>query len=138
MTDVTHAGGIVYRREGDGIQYLVCQASGGREHWVLPKGHIEQEESAEHAAVREVREETGVRAEVQAPVGLCPIETKMETKQVLYYLMRSVGDEPTSEQREIFWCSFEEALEKLTFEDARLILGKANCMLDRLEERGTP
>ncbi len=134
MTDVTHAGGIVYRRAGGDIRYLVCQASGGREHWVLPKGHIEQGERAEHAAIREVQEETGVLAEVQTAVGSRRFETQQETKHVRYFLMRFVGEEPSPERREVMWCSFEDALERLSFEDARSALRQAHQMVDR----GTP
>lgn len=40
-----------------------------RDEWVFPKGHIEQDESPEEAAIREVREETGLRIRILGPIG---------------------------------------------------------------------
>jgi 8-oxo-dGTP pyrophosphatase MutT (NUDIX family) len=57
------AGGLVV--EGDRI--LLISTQGGR-RWQLPKGHIEEGETAEQAALREVREETGVTGQVMAPL----------------------------------------------------------------------
>ena len=45
----THAGGVVIRREGVNIQYLVVQTKKEPREWVLPKGHIEGGESMEQA-----------------------------------------------------------------------------------------
>jgi len=53
------AGGVVFRRaEGDRIEILMIQDRLGR--WTIPKGHVEEGESLEQTAVREVAEETGL------------------------------------------------------------------------------
>jgi 8-oxo-dGTP pyrophosphatase MutT (NUDIX family) len=57
------AGGVVVRREETGLEVAVIQPQGKPEgHWVLPKGALDAGESSEQAALREVREETGLDA----------------------------------------------------------------------------
>ena len=52
------AGGVVFRRVGERIEILMIQDRLGR--WTIPKGHVEEGESLEQTAVREVAEETGL------------------------------------------------------------------------------
>ena len=54
----TSAGGVVFRREPDGIRFLLIRDP--YENWGLPKGHVEGEETPVEAALREVAEETGL------------------------------------------------------------------------------
>lgn len=65
------AGGVVYRRAGDVIEVALAahRTRRGELAWGLPKGEIEPDETAEQAAVREVREETGLEAEIEASLG---------------------------------------------------------------------
>lgn len=58
--------------------------------WVFPKGWIDPGETPEQAATREVREETGVRAEVVEFLATVPYEMSGETRPVAYYLMRVI------------------------------------------------
>ena len=74
MFDYTHAGGIAYRVVEGLPQYLIVTAKKNPEHWVLPKGHIEPGETPEAAAIREVREETGVEAKITGLVGAVEFE----------------------------------------------------------------
>ncbi len=93
------AGGLLVR----GPEVLLISLAGG-ERWQLPKGHVEPGESEEQAAVREVREETGVTGR--------PLERLPEIeywfvqagqrvhKQVDYFLLEyERGSEPTSTPR---------------------------------------
>lgn len=58
--------------------------------WVFPKGWIDPGETPQEAALREVREETGLRAEIVSEVGQAGYEAEGEYRDVIYYLMRVV------------------------------------------------
>lgn len=93
MPIVKAAGGLVENQRGD---ILVITRKGWRD---LPKGHIDESESAEEAALREVQEETGLQeAEIVAP--LCTTRHfhraygRWEAKQTEWFLMFAPGEEP--------------------------------------------
>lgn len=101
MPIVRAAGGVVENGNGD---VLFMTRKGWRD---LPKGHIEEGETPEQAAVREVQEETGLQ-EVEIATPLCPTYHfhraygRWEIKQTDWYLMYSPGENPelTPEQGE--------------------------------------
>src|SRR3977135_1784338 len=65
----TSAGGVVFRREGADTRYLIIRDS--YENWGFPKGHLQEGEPPERAAVREVGEETGLAAlELRSPIAV--------------------------------------------------------------------
>jgi ADP-ribose pyrophosphatase YjhB (NUDIX family) len=88
----THAGGIVFRKRGSQIEYLLLESSRDPRKWVLPKGHIEQGEDPGETAVREVHEETGVWGRIIAPVPNCSSywADGREVK-VQFFLMKYAG-----------------------------------------------
>ncbi len=63
MKRVFSAGGVVIL----GNSVLMLQKING--DWVLPKGKIEKNETAEEAAMREVREEAGIKTKLMSPIG---------------------------------------------------------------------
>lgn len=65
------SGGVIYRHASEGFEVALTQTSRGP-IWCLPKGRVEREESLEEAALREVREETGLRGLIERK--LRPIE----------------------------------------------------------------
>jgi 8-oxo-dGTP pyrophosphatase MutT (NUDIX family) len=125
----THAGGIVFRRRGGMIDYLLVRPSDNADEWVLPKGHIEQGEDPADAALREVREETGVVARL---VGLAADNirflSKGEEVAVWFYLMEFLNETRPVENRGKEWVSFEEAVQRVKYEETRAAIRTAEHM----------
>ena len=130
MPDFSHAGGVVVRTDAGRPRFLLVQASRNPDHWVLPKGHIDPGESAEEAAVREVREETGVVAEIVCELGVDSYSLPHEDVRALYYLMRSTGEVPADEDRALRWLEFGDALSTLSFEGSRNLVEQAATKLE--------
>jgi 8-oxo-dGTP pyrophosphatase MutT (NUDIX family) len=118
----THAGGAVYRERGERVEYLLVQARKAKDHWVLPKGHIEEEESPQQAAVREVHEETNVWARVEKNLGITSFTRKGETQEVQFYLMHAATKAKRREGRHYVWLPLEEAITRATHSESRDVL----------------
>lgn len=106
--------------------------------WGLPKGHVEPGEDAASAALREVREETGLQGEIMEPLGsitywvAVPGERARFFKRVHFFLMRYVaGDTADHEQDvdEAAWVPWDEARARLTYPSERRMLRKAQRYL---------
>src|SRR3954466_13974423 len=69
MKRVRQAGGIVVRRERNGLWVLLVRAKRDPTLWIFPKGHIERGVSAADAALRETRAEAGIVGDLVRPVG---------------------------------------------------------------------
>jgi 8-oxo-dGTP pyrophosphatase MutT (NUDIX family) len=139
------AGGVVVwlGTHGRGPLYLLIQDSYG--NWGFPKGHVEPGEAAAEAAIREVREETGLRS--LKLIG--PIETidwwfrfrgRLVHKVCDFFLME-LGAEDSLETRPqeaegitaCEWESFEEARQRLSYANARNVLIRAHAMVTKAE-----
>src|SRR5688572_17468243 len=118
----SHAGGVVVRRHDDDVQIMLVTAKNRPDHWVLPKGHIDDGETPESAAVREVEEECGVVGKILAKAGDSSFETKGEKVTVAFYVIEYRSSVPTDEGRQLRWCGPDEAVELVSFEDSRNIL----------------
>jgi 8-oxo-dGTP pyrophosphatase MutT (NUDIX family) len=132
-TRPSRAGGVVYRQnhKHSEIEYLIVQAKDDPNDWVLPKGHIEQDESAEAAAVREVSEETGFLADIEARLGTTSFRLGKEHVEVQFYLMVFTGDrcEP-QEVRRTEWLRIKEAVKLITHKESREMLLRAQLRLN--------
>lgn len=126
------AGGIVFDDKG---QVLVTQHSQNK-HWSFPKGLIDPGQTTEQAAIREVREEGGVEAEILDKVGYSKyvyvLDGEKIFKVVTYFLMKyksgSIEDHDW-EVEEAGWYEIEEALKQLTFSQDKELLKKALTLL---------
>lgn len=107
------------RAASDGPLFLVVRSSKHREHWVLPKGHIEAGEALGQTAVREVREEAGVIAEIVEYLGASEYTTPDERCAVAFFAMRFLGTAPAAEDRAVDWLTADDAVARLSFEDAK-------------------
>jgi 8-oxo-dGTP pyrophosphatase MutT (NUDIX family) len=136
MTKYTHAGGIVYRIENDEIKYLIITAKKKSADWVLPKGHIEykKDKSLMETAKREVKEETGIKADVLKPVGSIKFLMDEEIVNTKFFLMKYSKEtkKRKSENRQQEWFLFNEALDRLTFPDTKKLIKAANKIIKRL------
>lgn len=127
------AGGIIFRRSGAGptdVEILLIADSKGR--WTIPKGHIEEGETARGAAEREIREETGLQEmEVLDFLGKINFRYRRSSSLVLMtteiFLVRAIGKsesvKPEKWMTSLAWLSAQDALEKIEYEDiGKLIL----------------
>jgi 8-oxo-dGTP pyrophosphatase MutT (NUDIX family) len=120
----THAGSVVFQQSGNQTSYLVISSSNGSDQ-VLPKGHIEPNETAENAALRELREEAGITGEIVAKLTEQHFKVLDEIIFVQYFLIRKLGNIEEKENRSIQWLDEKNALKLLSFEEARAVLKKA-------------
>ena len=127
----THAGGIVYRVHQGVPQFLVITARRQPSEWVYPKGHIDPGETAEAAAVREVVEESGVIAGIVELIDDVRIVAGAAEQRILCFLMEMLEDGVPGEGRRSQWLPFEEALQQLSFENARASLARAREAIER-------
>ena len=132
MADFTHAGGIVFRYDGENPRYLIINAKKNPHHWVLPKGHIDPGETSAEAALLEVKEETGVKARIVKPIGVSQIQAASPSILVLFFLMEYLGEIGKSEDRQKRWCSFDEGMSLLSFQNARNLLFKAHKIVKEI------
>lgn len=138
-SSLTHAGGVVHRGDGSARQFLLVSSRRNAGHWVLPKGHIDPGETPEKAAVREVEEETGVRAEIEAPLKDVAVDLPHERQRIRYYRMRAVGEGRALEARTVAWLDAERAIERATFAEVKALVRDASDALDRdTETPGAP
>jgi len=128
------AGGLVVR---GGEVLLIATAGGAR--WQLPKGRLEEGETPRDAAVREVREETGVTGNVVAPLPgidywFAEGARKRIRKHVDYFLLDYVsGSEVDFDAREVStarWFPWEEALARLTHANERRVVASARRLVE--------
>jgi 8-oxo-dGTP diphosphatase len=117
---VRAAGGIVRR---DGEVLLVHRPK--YDDWTFPKGKVDEGESDEDAALREVEEETGLRCSIGAELASSSYtDSRGRPKVVRYWLMRPEGGrfEPTREVDEIAWLTLRTAERRLSYERDRELL----------------
>lgn len=115
----------------------------GRMLWSLPKGHIEQGETAEQTAIREVAEETGIQGKVLAALGSIDYwfvtEGRRVHKTVHHYLLRFSGGELCDEDvevTEVAWVPLHELPSRLAYADERRLAVVADELIDTLQEHG--
>ena len=134
------AGGVVFRRIGSQVEVALISV-GEKNRWQLPKGLVDAGESAEAAAVREAREETGINTELVAPLDKIVYwyystnrgQRVRFHKFVYFYLLRCLsGDvrDHDTEVNEARWVGIDEAAAMLAFAGERKVIERAREMIE--------
>lgn len=139
--DETSAGGLVVRRDSDEVTVALIARYDRRRRlvWSLPKGHVEQGETVEQAALREVKEETGLTASIVAPLGIIDfwfaVEDRRIHKTVHHFLMRydsGMLSDDDLEVVDVAWVGLDEVSSRLAYRDERRLVAKARGMLGEI------
>jgi 8-oxo-dGTP pyrophosphatase MutT (NUDIX family) len=137
------AGGVAFRSRKTEIEIAIVAVKPSL-RWQLPKGLIDEGETAEQAALREVGEEAGIE---------CELSEKIETveywyfatqkgarvrfhKFVHFFLMKYVSGDVKNHDHEIAearWVSINEAIEKLAFKSEKDVVKKASELIANLQ-----
>ena len=136
--DEVSAGGLVVDSTGK-LGLLIGRrdlkdATGKRILWSLPKGHIEEGETPEEAALREVQEETGIISVIEKSLGVIDFwfmsGGKRIHKTVHHYLFRENGGllaAQESEVDEVAWFPLAEIVDRLAYPDEKKLIARTNA-----------
>ena len=134
--DEVSAGGLVIDTTGTMVlligRYDHKDASGKRVLWSLPKGHIEEGETPEQAAIREVAEETGITSSITKSLGVIDFwfmaGGKRIHKTVHHFMFTEVGGTllaQESEVDEVSWFPLSEIVERLAYPDEKKLIARS-------------
>jgi 8-oxo-dGTP pyrophosphatase MutT (NUDIX family) len=134
------AGIIIFRQLKEGREYLILHYPGG--HFEFPKGHMEKDETERETAFRELKEETGLDQIVWMEGYREKIHylyhrgEELMSKDVIFFLARTRQKKITLsfEHKGAMWLPYKEALEQLTFKNAKDLIQKAEAFLKRHEK----
>jgi 8-oxo-dGTP pyrophosphatase MutT (NUDIX family) len=132
----TSAGGVVYRLHEGGALFLLIRDS--YQNWGFPKGHLESGERAEDAAMREVREETGIddlalRGRIETIDWYFRFRGQLIHKVCHFYLMETSQATTNPQHAEGItacrWVAYDDARSAISYANARKVLGRAYEMI---------
>lgn len=119
-------GAVIYRKNKGETEILLIQHKNGG-HWAFPKGHVEKKETETETALREIREETGLKVKLdtgfRASVTYSPKPDVM--KDVIYFAAKADSDDTKAQPEEVLairWERPEQAMELVTFANDKDIL----------------
>jgi ADP-ribose pyrophosphatase YjhB (NUDIX family) len=143
------AGGVVYRHVRGRTHVLLIRPKRDAEAepaiWTFPKGWTGDHghESREATALREVKEEGGVEAAIQQPLGSPTIFYRSGKDQVVktihYYLMKYVSGDPVRHDDEVAeakWVELDQAKAMLSYKSDRTLIEKADRLLTESRNEG--
>jgi 8-oxo-dGTP pyrophosphatase MutT (NUDIX family) len=141
----TSAGGVVYRLDAGAPLFLLIRDSYA--NWGFPKGHLESGERADEAALREVREETGLhelalRGMIDTIDWYFRFRGRLIHKVCHFFLMETTQAETAPQRAEGItacrWVAYGEATESISYGNARQVLRRAYEIIGGTAEPGPP
>ena len=133
------SGIILYNDQQDEKQFLILKYPGG--HWDFVKGKMENSEDPKETAIRETKEETGIM-DIEYIDGFKDkisysfyIGKNEINKEVIFFLGKTETTtiKISHEHLDFAWLDFKSALERVTYNNAKNVLTKANNLLqDRI------
>jgi ADP-ribose pyrophosphatase YjhB (NUDIX family) len=147
--DERSAGGIVYKREGDKVLFLLIKTFANKRRktvFKFPKGHLNKDEVLKQAALREVEEEGRIKSKIVTKIGSNDyiiwdkLQKKKIIKKVTFFLMEYVEESnlkyfDSEVVLDRIWVSYGDALSKLAFDSEKILLKKAKVRLDWLSKK---
>ena len=137
MIEETSAGIVLFRKEGSEVLFLLLHYPSG--HWDFVKGKMEEGETTHQTAIREAQEETGITDIIFLDDFEEWIEYNFQFqgelvhKRVVFFLAETKTKEISisHEHLDYTWMDYQTAMEKTTFDNARLILSKSKLLLSK-------
>ncbi len=134
------AGAVVFRKENGTILYLFLDYKHKSEYLGFPRGSVEQGETEKQAARREIREETGLGVEFidgfrEKVHWFYRRDGETVSKNLVLFLALAGSSSVNISEEHVGyeWLTFEQAIDKLSFENSRNVLRKAQDFLFNLE-----
>ena len=143
LTEIqTSAGGVVYRRKGETVEIVIISV-GEQSRWQLPKGLIDKGETSAEAALREVREEAGIEAEVVELIDKVEYWYYSKGsgkrirfhKYVYFYLLKYRSGNTEDHDREVNdarWVDIDTGRTMLAFKGEKEMVSRAKGMIESL------
>jgi 8-oxo-dGTP pyrophosphatase MutT (NUDIX family) len=141
------AGGVVYKKEADSVFILLINPKSRNfgppeDYWTWPKGKQDKEgEDLKQVALREVKEEGGITAEIEAELGYVKYFRNWDGDQAIkfvhYFLMKYVDGTPEDHDEEVAeagWFKIDEVESKLKFKTDKDTFDKARAILNLIQD----
>ncbi|WP_416353096.1 bis(5'-nucleosyl)-tetraphosphatase [Agrilactobacillus fermenti] len=137
MAQEVATGAVIYSENSQGVRQYLLVKSKDRDFWGFAKGHVETGEIYEAAAIREIREETGLDVQVDTNFAekiTYPLANGAEKVSIFY--ISHVAQLPKthkqlSEISDIQWLPYEQARQRLTYDNLKVVLAKAETYLNQ-------
>jgi bis(5'-nucleosidyl)-tetraphosphatase len=139
MRQLISAGIITFYQKQDEEQlYLLLHYPHG--HWDLSKGKMESNETKEQTAIRELREETGLKAQIISgfETSYSYVYTEKDgivSQKTVYFFVGKASIQEvvlSHEHQDYAWLPYDQALQQLTFENTKKVLHEAEEFLQKL------